>query len=122
MIKKNTHIEQIAFLKKIEGQVRGVQKMVEEGRYCVDIITQVHSAIGALYRVEEQILKKHLNHCVANALKGSSEKEKQEKKKKKKKIFFGKGGEHRKKRTKPPLKKVSPPHFVARNDERPFQR
>ena len=79
MAGKTTHIEQIAFLKKIEGQVRGVQKMIEEGRYCVDIITQVHSAIGALYRVEEQILKKHLNHCVANALKGSSEKEKQEK-------------------------------------------
>ena len=79
MTKKTTHIEQIAFLKKIEGQVRGVQKMIEEGRYCVDIITQVHSAIGALYRVEDQILKKHLDHCVVNALKGSSEKEKQEK-------------------------------------------
>ncbi len=79
MVKKTTHIEQVAFLKKIEGQVRGVQKMVEEGRYCVDIITQVHSVIGALYRVEDQIFKKHLDNCVANALKGSSEKQKQEK-------------------------------------------
>ncbi len=79
MNKKTTHSEQLVYLKKIEGQVRGVQKMIEEGRYCVDIITQVHSVIGALYRVEDQILKKHLDHCVANALKGSSEKEKQEK-------------------------------------------
>ena len=79
MAKKTTHIEQLTFLKKIEGQVRGVQKMIEEGRYCVDIITQVHSVIGALYRVEDQIFKKHLDNCVATALKGKSDKEKQEK-------------------------------------------
>ena len=79
MNKKTTHSEQLVFFKKIEGQVRGVQRMIEQGRYCVDIITQVHSAIGALYRVEDQIFKKHLDNCVANALKGSSEKEKQEK-------------------------------------------
>jgi DNA-binding FrmR family transcriptional regulator len=79
MNKKTTHQEQLVFLKKIEGQVRGLQKMIEEGRYCVDIITQVHSVIGALYRVEDQIFKKHLDSCVANALKGTSEKEKQEK-------------------------------------------
>lgn len=79
MVKKTTHSEQLVFLKKIEGQVRGLQKMIEEGRYCVDIITQAHSVIGALYRVEDQIFKKHLDSCVANALKGSSDKEKQEK-------------------------------------------
>lgn len=79
MRQQTTHEGQLAFLKKIEGQVRGIQKMIEDGRYCVDIITQVHSAIGALYRVEDQIFKKHLDNCVANALKGSSEKEKQEK-------------------------------------------
>ena len=79
MNKKTTHSEQLIFLKKIEGQVRGVQKMIEEGRDCVDVVTQVHSVIGALYRVEDQIFKKHLDNCVANALKGSSEKEKQKK-------------------------------------------
>lgn len=79
MNKKTTHSEQLVFLKKIEGQVRGLQNMIEEGRYCVDILTQVHSAIGALYRVEDQIFKKHLDNCVANSLKGSSEKEKQDK-------------------------------------------
>ena len=73
------HQEQLTFLKKIEGQIRGVQKMIEEKRYCVDIITQVHSIIGALYRVENEILKKHIDGCVVHALKGKSEREKQEK-------------------------------------------
>ena len=74
-----THQEQLTFLKKIEGQIRGIQKMIEEKRYCVDIITQVHSIIGALYRVENEILKKHIDGCVVHALKGKSEREKQEK-------------------------------------------
>lgn len=79
MIKPTTHFEQLDFLRKIEGQVRGVQKMIEEKRYCVDIITQVHSIIGALYRIENETLKKHIEHCVTNALKGKSEKEKEQK-------------------------------------------
>jgi DNA-binding FrmR family transcriptional regulator len=79
MRKPTTHEGQLAFLKKIEGQVRGIQKMIADGRYCVDIITQVHSAIGALYRVEDNIFKKHLDTCVAHALKGKSDKEKQAK-------------------------------------------
>ncbi len=73
------HEEQLEFLKKIEGQVRGIQKMIQEKRYCVDIITQVHSVIGALYRVENQIFRKHIDGCVVNALKGKSESEKQKK-------------------------------------------
>lgn len=74
-----SHQEQLVFLKKIEGQVRGLQKMIEEKRYCVDIITQIHSAIGALYRVEDEVFKKHLDGCVVNALRGKSEREKQAK-------------------------------------------
>ena len=74
-----THEEQVTFLKKIEGQIRGVQKMIEEKRYCVDIITQIHSIIGALYRVENEIFKKHLDGCVIQALRGKSEAEKQKK-------------------------------------------
>lgn len=73
------HQEQLAFLKKIEGQVRGVQKMIAEKRYCVDIITQIHSVVGALHRVEEEIFKKHIDGCVVNALKGKSESDKQKK-------------------------------------------
>lgn len=74
-----THEAQLEFLKKIEGQIRGIQKMIQEKRYCVDIITQVNSVIGALYRVENEIFKKHIDGCVVNALKGKSEVEKQKK-------------------------------------------
>ncbi|MCX5709147.1 MAG: metal-sensitive transcriptional regulator [Candidatus Omnitrophica bacterium] len=74
-----THPEQLEFLKKIEGQVRGIQKMIGEKRYCVDIITQIHSVIGALSRVESEVFKKHINGCVARALTGKSELEKQKK-------------------------------------------
>ena len=57
-------------LRRIEGQVRGLQKMVEEGRYCVDILTQIGAATAALARVQDRILESHLNHCVADALEG----------------------------------------------------
>jgi len=79
MKQTTTHEGQLEFLKKIEGQVRGIQKMIEEKRYCIDIVTQIHSIIGALYRVEEEIFKKHLDGCVISALKGKSETEKQKK-------------------------------------------
>ncbi|MGH7570801.1 MAG: metal-sensitive transcriptional regulator [Gemmatimonadota bacterium] len=58
-------------LKRIEGQVRGVQRMVEEGRYCVDILTQIDAVTAALARVQDRILEAHLNHCVIDALEGS---------------------------------------------------
>ncbi len=80
MIKQKTvHQEQIAALKRIEGQVKGIQKMIEEERYCVDIITQIHSIIGALYKVENNIFRKHIDGCVVHALKGRSESEKEKK-------------------------------------------
>ena len=79
MEKPTTHQEQLDFLKKIEGQVRGIQRMIQEKRYCVDILTQLHSAIGALYRVENKIFRKHIDGCVITALKESSEREKTEK-------------------------------------------
>lgn len=74
-----THEEQLQFLKKIEGQVAGLQRMIEEKRYCVDILTQIRSVIGALHRVEGEIFRKHLDGCVVQALKGKSEIEKQKK-------------------------------------------
>ena len=79
MDQTTTHEDQLQFLKKIEGQVRGIQKMIEEKRYCVDIMTQLHSIIGALYRVENEIFRKHIDGCVVSALKGKSETEKQKK-------------------------------------------
>jgi DNA-binding FrmR family transcriptional regulator len=55
-------------LRRIEGQVRGLQKMVEEDRYCADIITQVASVQEALRGVARNLMKNHLHHCVAKAL------------------------------------------------------
>jgi CsoR family transcriptional regulator, copper-sensing transcriptional repressor len=66
---KTIHQEQVVALKKIEGQVRGIQRMIEEGVYCVDILTQLHAVIGAMKRVESEVLKKHLKGCVAGAVK-----------------------------------------------------
>ncbi|MCB5944371.1 metal-sensitive transcriptional regulator [Acidocella sp. KAb 2-4] len=54
-------------LKRIEGQVGGVLRMVEEDRYCIDLLTQISAVRAALHKVEEEILRDHLNHCVANA-------------------------------------------------------
>ena len=66
-------------LKKIEGQIRGVQRMIEEGRYCVDILNVLSSIQGAIEKVEDQILKRHLEGCVSHAVKGGSPKERNEK-------------------------------------------
>ena len=79
MKQATTHEDQLEYLKKIEGQVRGIQRMIEEKRYCIDILTQIHSIIGALHRVEDEIFKKHIDGCVVRALKDKSEKEKKEK-------------------------------------------
>ena len=74
-----THEGQLQFLKKIEGQVAGIQRMIKEKRYCVDILTQIRSCIGALHRVEGEVFRKHLDGCVVGALRGKSESEKQKK-------------------------------------------
>lgn len=74
-----THSEQLIFLKRIEGQIRGIQNMIREKRYCVDILTQLHSIVGSILGVEDKILRKHLEGCVAQALKGKSNLEKHKK-------------------------------------------
>lgn len=55
-------------LSRIEGQVRGVVKMVEADRYCIDVLTQVQAIRAALARVETEMLKDHLNHCIEGAI------------------------------------------------------
>jgi DNA-binding FrmR family transcriptional regulator len=62
-------------LRRIEGQVRGLQKMVEEDRYCADIITQVASVQEALRGVARNLMKNHLNHCAAKALRSGKKEE-----------------------------------------------
>ncbi len=56
-------------LARIEGQVRGVQKMIEEGRYCVDIVTQLQAISAAADKVAEQVLEGHIRGCVSDAIK-----------------------------------------------------
>jgi len=55
-------------LSRIEGQVRGLSKMVEEDRYCIDIVTQIAAVRAALRRVEEEVLRDHVAHCVEQAI------------------------------------------------------
>jgi CsoR family transcriptional regulator, copper-sensing transcriptional repressor len=55
-------------LSRIEGQVRGLARMVEEDRYCIDIVTQVAAVRAALRRLEEEILRDHVAHCVEHAI------------------------------------------------------
>jgi len=57
-----------ARLRRIEGQIRGIHKMVEEGRYCADILTQIASVQEALRGVSKLLMRNHLEHCVTDAL------------------------------------------------------
>jgi DNA-binding FrmR family transcriptional regulator len=66
-------------LSRIEGQVRGVARMVEDGRYCIDILTQVQAVRAALARVETEMLNDHLSHCIEGAI-ASGDKEEQRRK------------------------------------------
>lgn len=60
-------------LRRIEGQVRGLQKMVEEDRYCADIMTQISSVHEALRAVGRELMRNHLRHCASTAIRGTTE-------------------------------------------------
>jgi CsoR family transcriptional regulator, copper-sensing transcriptional repressor len=62
-------------LRRIEGQVRGLQRMVEEDRYCADIMTQISSVHEALRSVGRELMRNHLRHCAARAIRSGSEEE-----------------------------------------------
>lgn len=66
-------------LNRIEGQVRGLTRMLGEDRYCIDIVTQISAVRAALRRVEEEILREHVKHCVAGAIKSGNPEEQHEK-------------------------------------------
>jgi len=63
----DTKAEVVKRLRRIEGQVGGVLRMVERDRYCVDVLTQIAAVRAALHKVEERILRDHVSHCVADA-------------------------------------------------------
>src|SRR6266702_2884723 len=62
-------------LHRIEGQVRGIERMVDDDRYCIDILTQISAVSTALDALAFQILDSHVNHCVAGALSSGNERE-----------------------------------------------
>jgi DNA-binding FrmR family transcriptional regulator len=66
-------------LGRIEGQVRGLSKMVDEDRYCIDIVTQISAVRAALRRVEEEVLRDHVAHCVENAIASGNKADQREK-------------------------------------------
>ncbi len=66
-------------LSRIEGQVRGLSKMVDDDRYCIDIVTQIGAVRAALRRVEEEILKDHVGHCVEHAIASGNKAEQRKK-------------------------------------------
>ncbi len=73
------HSAQIVRLNRIEGQIRGISKMIQEERYCVDILTQIRSASNALAKVQENIFKGHLESCVRDSLTGDDSRDRETK-------------------------------------------
>ena len=72
MIKSDSKASRVKRLSRIEGQVRGISRMVEEERYCIDILTQISAVRAALQRVEQDVLHEHIQHCVHHAFSSGS--------------------------------------------------
>ncbi len=66
-------------LQRIEGQVRGLARMVEDDRYCIDVVTQISAVRAALRRAEEEVLKDHVAHCVEHAIASGDKREQRQK-------------------------------------------
>ncbi|MGH7369423.1 MAG: metal-sensitive transcriptional regulator [Candidatus Methylomirabilaceae bacterium] len=79
MINEETKRKALARLNRIEGQVQGVQRMVEEEQYCVDILTQISAIQGALEQVRKILLGRHIESCVAEAIASGRQGDRQKK-------------------------------------------
>ncbi len=66
------HEEALRRLKNVEGHLRGIQGMITEDKYCIDVIQQIHAAQAALNKVSAMILSEHLNTCVTTAVRGDN--------------------------------------------------
>lgn len=73
------HSADIKRLNRIVGQLEGIKKMIQEKRYCTDILTQTKAATSALKSLEATILERHLNHCVSSAIESKNKNESQKK-------------------------------------------
>ena len=78
-MRKEIKASSIKRLSRIEGQVRGLSRMVEDDRYCIDIVTQIAAARAALRRLEEEILRDHVGHCVEHAIASGNKAEQRQK-------------------------------------------
>lgn len=76
---KDTKPSHLKRLSRIEGQVRGLARMIEDDRYCIDIVTQIAAVRAALARVEQEVLREHIHHCVKHAMTSGSKADQEEK-------------------------------------------
>jgi len=79
MLNEETRAKALTRLRRIEGQVQGIQRMVEEEQYCVDILLQLSAVEGALLQVQKLLLGRHIESCVADAMRSGSARERQRK-------------------------------------------
>ena len=66
-------------LSKVEGQIRGIRKMIDEDRYCIDILSQTRAVTAAMRKIEDLIMEQHLNTCVLNSMKSGDKEDQKEK-------------------------------------------
>lgn len=78
-MRKEIKASSVKRLNRIEGQVRGLSRMVEEDRYCIDIVTQIAAVRAALRRLEEEVLRDHVGHCVEHAIASGNKAEQRQK-------------------------------------------
>ena len=79
MIDDDTRVKALGRLRRIEGQVQGIQRMVEEDKYCVDILLQLTAVQGAVEQVQRLLLGRHIESCVADAIRSGSARDRQKK-------------------------------------------
>lgn len=79
MLNEETKLKARGRLRRIEGQVQGLQRMIESDAYCVDILLQISAVQGALEQVQKLLLGRHVESCVADALRSGSKSERQQK-------------------------------------------
>ena len=78
-MRKDAKISCLLRLRRIEGQVRGLARMVAADRYCIDVVTQISAVRAALRRAEEEILEDHVAHCVEHAIASGNKREQRRK-------------------------------------------
>jgi len=79
VINEETRTKALGRLRRIEGQVQGLQRMIDNDAYCVDILLQISAAQGALDQVQKLLLGRHIESCVSEALRSGSKSERQQK-------------------------------------------